>query len=165
MLKLFLHITHREHFYLAPGDQVLIVSNPQFVHNLGKVHWRCVDDRGKQTEQLVQVWWCPVQQDVTMWCSVKNLRNQLLLLCHYAWQGWGTAVASEQHSPGCLCVKSAPLCASSPARPVRLMHPSGRHVSLFACSFFLFLRSFFCQDQDVKNCMASWATCDMWGIT
>lgn len=88
---------------LIVGLGICIMSKLQLTHKLGKVHGYFVDDRGKQTQQLVQVWWRLVQLDVTMWCSV-NQHNQLPLLCHYVWQGWGTAVASEPHLLGCLCV-------------------------------------------------------------
>lgn len=119
------HYTRRSHEpHLAPGDHVLAMSKLT-AHSLGKVQWHFDDDRGKQAQQLVQVWWSPVQLDVTMWCSV-NLHNQLLLLCHYAWQGWGTAVASEPHLLSCLCV----CCVSTLSQPHKFgvwMHPSGRH--------------------------------------
>lgn len=106
-----------------------------------KVHRGCVDDRGKQAQQLVQVWWCPVQLDVTMWCSV-NLHNQLLLLCHYAWQGWGTAVASEPHLLSCLCIWAALLCVDTTDTPVQCINAPWRtslvtEVSLFRHCFVL----------------------------
>lgn len=80
-----------------------------FTRNLGKMHWYFIDDRRKQAQQLVQVWRCPVQLDVTMRCS-QTPHNQLLLLCHYAWQGRGTAVASEPHLLSCLRLIGTAVC-------------------------------------------------------